>query len=62
MQATWRESDWRVDIQKQALAPESARYVPDPLLLLGVGSGNETMLYVHVDAVYSRFKIENSLD
>ena len=40
MQATWRESDWRVNIQKQA--PESAQCVPDPFLLLGVGSGNKT--------------------
>ena len=42
MQATWCESDWHIDIQKQA--PESAQYVPDPLILLGVGSGNETMV------------------
>ena len=39
MHATWHESDWCVDIQKQA--PESARCVPDPLFLFGVGSGNE---------------------
>ena len=42
MQATWRESDWHVNIQKQA--PESARCIPDHLLLLGVGSGDETTI------------------
>ena len=33
MQATWRESDWCVSIQKQA--PESARCVSDPFLCFG---------------------------
>ena len=41
MQATLHESDWRVNIQKQA--PKSTRCVPDPFLRLGVGSGDEIM-------------------
>ena len=45
MQATWHESDWHVNIQKQA--PESALCVPDPLILLGWGLGTKGSVRVY---------------
>jgi hypothetical protein len=45
-----RETDWCDRIQKRHVsmqAPESTRCVPDPLLILGVGSGDESTC-IHV--------------